>query len=400
MPQPITCIEDLRLQAARRLPRMLFDFVDRGSWFEHTLRRNRQDLDAIALRQRVGCAISTVSCQTSLLGVSQNLPLAIAPTGMSGFLYPDGEIHAARAALKKGLAFTLSLMSTCSMEAVSEAVQGRPFHFQLSIFKDRGLSKSLMERAKAIGCSALVLTLDLHRVGKRFQDLKNGLSLPPRSHFKNLLSLASHPSWLWGMRKARHRSFGNLEGQMQGLHGPAAIAQWAQQQLAVDVSWHDVAWVREHWAGKLIVKGVLDAEDAELALSAGADAIIVSNHGGRQLDGTCSTIQALPSIVQRIQQRAEVYMDGGISSGQHVFKALALGAQAVYLGRAHLYGLAAAGQAGVEQAIELLQEELMLTMALCGCPSLAEAHLRQATLATTYLLVSPPSFQRLKGAFS
>lgn len=370
---PITCIEDLRSQAKRRLPRMFFDFVDGGAWSEITCAHNTADFDALRFRQRVAANLEAVRCDTEVLGRPQRLPLAIAPTGLSGFIHGDGEILAARAAKNQGIPFTLSIMSNCSMEAVSAATQ-HPFNLQISIFKDRGFLQSLIDRARVLNCPALVLTLDLHQVGKRHRDAKNGLAVPPRLSFRHLIDFATKPNWAWSLLRTRHRSFGNLDGQLSGVQGRGTIAQWAAEQLATQVGWDDVSWVRERWDGKLIIKGVLDADDAALAVQAGADAVLVSNHGGRQLDGADSSIRTLPAIVERIGDQAEVHLDSGVRTGQHVLKALAQGARCVHLGRAHLYGLAAAGQAGVEQAIALLHEELRLTLAFCGCQSVADIH--------------------------
>ncbi len=353
---------------------MFFDFIDGGSWSEATCAHNTGDFDSLRFRQRVAAKLAALDCETEVLGRRQRLPLAIAPTGLSGFIHGDGEILAARAAKNHGIPFTLSIMSNCSMEAVSAATQRHPFNLQISIFKDRGFLQSLIDRARALSCPALMLTLDLHQVGRRHRDAKNGLAVPPRLTFRHLIEFATKPNWAWSMIRTRHRSFGNLDGQLSGVQGRDAIAQWAAGQLATDIGWDDVSWVRERWDGKLIVKGVLDADDAALAVQAGADAVQVSNHGGRQLDGADSSIRALPAIVERIGDRAEVHLDGGVRTGQHVLKALARGARCIHLGRAHLYGLAAAGQAGVDQAISLLHEELRLTMAFCGCQSVADIH--------------------------
>jgi L-lactate dehydrogenase (cytochrome) len=361
----ITCNEDLRLLAQRRVPRAIFDYVDRGSYDEATLRANRADLDAIKLRQRVMIDVSKRSLAAGFVGQPSTMPVALAPTGLGGILHADGEIHAARAALAFGVPYTLSTLSICSLEAVRAAVQ-KPFWFQLYVMRDRDFAASLIERAKAAQCSALVLTADLQIQGQRHRDIKNGLSVPPRLTLANALDIAGKPQWALAMLRTKHRNFGNLIGHLKVKQDLTTLAQWIASQFDPTLSWKDVAWVRSLWPGKLIVKGILDATDAQYAADAGADAIVVSNHGGRQLDGAPSTIAALPHIVATVGDRIEVLFDGGVRSGQDVFKALALGARGVMIGKAFMYGLGALGEAGVTRALELIRNELDVSMALTG----------------------------------
>jgi L-lactate dehydrogenase (cytochrome) len=362
----ITNNEDLRQLAMRRAPRAIFDYVDRGSYDEATLRANRVDLDALKLRQRVMIDVDQRSLKTTMLGQPVTMPVALAPTGLTGIMHPDGEILAARAAQAFGVPFTLSTMSICSIEAVRAAVS-QPFWFQLYVMRDRGFAASLIERAKAAQCSALMLTADLQIQGQRHRDIKNGLSVPPKLTLGNALDIASKPRWALGMLGTRHRNFGNLAGHIPGGgKGLTTLSQWIASQFDPTLSWKDVAWVRSLWPGKLIVKGILDAEDARHAVEAGADAVVVSNHGGRQLDGAPSSIAALPHVVDAIGDRCEVWLDSGVRSGQDVIKALALGARATMIGKAFLYGLGAMGERGVTTALELIRKELDVSMALTG----------------------------------
>ncbi|HTU65342.1 MAG TPA: alpha-hydroxy acid oxidase [Steroidobacteraceae bacterium] len=361
---PANSIADLRDLARARLPRALFDYIDRGSYDERTWARNRDDLRALTLRQRVLVDVSRLSLATTVLGEPWSMPVGIAPTGLTGLFWRDGEIAAARAARAAGVPFCLSTMSICSLEDVRGSVDG-PFWFQLYLMRDRGFTDALIARARAAGCPALVLTLDLPMQALRRRDAKNGLAVPPRLDLQTLAQMLSHPRWLLGTLRGRRRTFGNLASFFPE-QGAATLAEWSNAQLDSTLSWKDIAWVRERWPGKLILKGILDADDASAACAHGVDALIVSNHGGRQLDGTTSTIAALPAIVDAVANRCEVLLDGGITCGQDVLKALALGARAVFLGKAYLYGLAAAGEPGVALALALIRAELGISMALCG----------------------------------
>lgn len=361
----ITCIEDLRVLAKRRVPRAFYDYADSGSYTEATYRANEADLAALKLRQRVAVNVEERSSATTMIGQQVAMPVAIAPTGLTGMQWADGEILAARAAEAFGIPFTLSTMSICSLEAVAAATT-QPFWFQLYVMRDRGFVGALIDRAKAAGCSALMLTLDLQILGQRHRDLKNGMSVPPRMTLANLLDMARKPGWAWRMARTRHRTFGNLDGYVKGADGIVSLSHWTASQFDPTLSWRDVEWIKSRWGGKLILKGVLDAEDARLAADTGADALIVSNHGGRQLDGAMSSIAALPSIVEAVGDRLEVWMDGGVRSGQDVLKALALGARGTLIGRAFLYGLGALGEAGVRRALEIIHKELDISMALTG----------------------------------
>lgn len=363
--QNITNIEDLRRVAKRKIPRAIFDYVDGGSYDEHTLRENRADLESIRLRQRVMIDVSQRTLSTTILGQPAALPLAIAPTGLTGLVRGDGEILAARAALEAGIPFCLSTMSICSIEDVRAAV-GRPFWFQLYVMRDRGFSQSLIERARDANCSALVLTVDLQIQGQRHRDIKNGLSVPPRLTVANAFDMAMKPAWVQRVLCGKRKTFGNLAGHVPGSNNLNTVSQWIAGQFDPSLSWRDVEWVRKLWPGKLIIKGILDPADAELAVKAGADAIIVSNHGGRQLDGAPSSIDALPAVTERVGGRCEVLFDGGIRSGQDILKALASGAHACLTGRAFLYGLGAFGEAGVTRALDILRSELDVSMALSG----------------------------------
>ncbi len=362
----MTTIEDLRLLAKKRVPRMFYDYADSGSWTEGTYRANNADFAKILLRQRVAVNMEDRSTRSTMVGQEVAMPVAIAPTGLTGMQHADGEILAARAAKKFGVPFTLSTMSICSIEDVAEGTGGHPFWFQLYVMRDRDFVERLIERAKAAGCSALVLTLDLQILGQRHKDIKNGLSAPPKPTLANLINLATKPRWCLGMLGTQRRQFGNIVGHVKGVADMSSLSDWTASQFDPALSWDDVEWIKRRWGGKLILKGIQDVEDARLAAQSGADALIVSNHGGRQLDGAPSSISALPAIVNAVGDKIEVHMDGGIRSGQDVLKALALGAKGAYIGRAFLYGLGAMGEAGVTRALEIIHKELDLTMAFCG----------------------------------
>jgi L-lactate dehydrogenase (cytochrome) len=368
----ITNIEDLRQMAKKRVAKAVFEYVDRGSYDEATLRANKGDLDALKFRQRVGIDVDKRSTRSTMIGQEVAMPVAIAPVGLTGLNWADGEMLGARAAEKFGIPFTLSTMSICSIEDVAGAVT-KPFWFQLYVMRDRGFAASLIDRAKAAKCSALVLTLDLQIQGQRHRDLKNGLVVPPKLTFANFFDVLCKPSWTFNVLQSKRKSFGNLEGQIKGADNLLTLSQWIAGQFDPTLSWNDVAWVKERWGGKLILKGILDVEDAKLAAATGADAIVVSNHGGRQLDGTVSSIRALPEIVQAVGDRSEVIFDGGIQSGQDVLKALALGAKGTMIGKAFAWGLGAMGEPGVTRALEIIQKELDVTMALCGLRHVKEA---------------------------
>jgi L-lactate dehydrogenase (cytochrome) len=366
----ITTIEDLRVLARRRVPRMFYDYADSGSWTESTYRANETDFGRIKLRQRVAVNLEGRSTESTMVGVPVRMPVALAPTGMTGMQHADGEILAARAAEAFGVPFTLSTMSICSIEDVARHTSA-PFWFQLYVMRDRDFIERLIDRAKAARCSALVLTLDLQVLGQRHKDVRNGLSAPPKPTLANLLNLLTRPRWCLGMLGTRRRHFGNIVGHVQGVGDVSSLSEWTAKQFDPQLNWGDVEWIKKRWGGKLILKGIMDVEDAKLAAASGADALIVSNHGGRQLDGAPSSIQALPAIVDAVGDRIEVHMDGGIRSGQDVLKAVALGARGTYIGRAFLYGLGALGEAGVARALEILHKELDLTMALCGRKAIA-----------------------------
>lgn len=361
----ITNIEDLRVLAQRRVPRMFYDYADSGSWTESTYRANETDFGKIKLRQRVAVNMEGRSTATTMIGQLVAMPVAIAPTGLTGMQHADGEILAARAAEAFGIPFTLSTMSICSIEDVA-AHTTKPFWFQLYVMKDRDFIERLIERAKAAKCSALMLTLDLQILGQRHKDLKNGLSAPPKPTLANILNLMTKPRWGLGMLGTPRRGFGNIVGHVKGVENMGSLSEWTAKQFDPSLSWADVEWIKKRWGGKLILKGIMDAEDARLAADSGADALIVSNHGGRQLDGAPSSIQALPAIAEAVGSKIEVWMDGGIRSGQDVLKARALGARGTLIGRAFLYGLGAMGEAGVAKALEIIHKELDLTMAFCG----------------------------------
>jgi L-lactate dehydrogenase (cytochrome) len=361
----ITCVEDLRRMAERRVPRMFYDYADSGSWTESTYRANQEDFRGIKLRQRVAVNMEGRSLATTMVGIDASMPVALAPTGLTGMQHPDGEILAARAAEKFGVPFTLSTMSICSIEDVA-ANTAKPFWFQLYVMRDRAFVERLIDRAKAARCSALMLTLDLQILGQRHKDLRNGLSAPPKPTLANILDLMTKPRWALGMLGTRRRTFGNIVGHAKGVGDMSLLSAWTASQFDPALSWADVEWVKQRWGGKLILKGIMDAEDARLAADSGADALIVSNHGGRQLDGAPSSIRALPAIADAVGSRIEVWMDGGIRSGQDVLKAVALGAKATMIGRPFLYGLGALGEAGVTRCLEIIRNELDLTMAFCG----------------------------------
>lgn len=362
----ITHIEDLRVLAQRRVPRMFYDYADSGSWTESTYRANESDFQKIKLRQRILVNMENRSTRSTMIGQPVAMPVAIAPTGLTGMQHPDGEILAARAAKAFGIPFTLSTMSICSIEDVAKGTDNHPFWFQLYVMKDRDFIERLIDRAKAANCSALVLTLDLQILGQRHKDLRNGLSAPPKLTLANILNIATKPRWALGMLGTPRRQFGNIVGHVKGVTDMSKLSEWTASQFDPRLNWNDVEWIKQRWGGKLILKGVMDVEDARLAANSGADALIVSNHGGRQLDGADSSINALPAIAQAVGSRIEVHMDGGIRSGQDVLKARALGARGCYIGRAFLYGLGAMGQAGVTRALEIIRNELDLTMAFCG----------------------------------
>ena len=361
----ITNIEDLRVLAKRRVPRMFYDYADAGSWTESTYRANTEDFAKIKFRQRVAVNLADRSTRSTMIGEEVAMPVALAPTGLTGMQHADGEILAARAAEKFGVPFTLSTMSICSIEDVA-ANTTRPFWFQLYVMRDRAFIERLIERAKVARCSALVLTLDLQVLGQRHKDLRNGMTAPPKMTVSNILNLMTKPRWVAGILRTPRRGFGNIVGHASDVSDMSSLSSWTSQQFDPQLSWDDVEWIKRCWGGKLIIKGIMDPEDARLAAACGADALIVSNHGGRQLDGAQSSIEALPAIVDAVGQRIEVHMDGGIRSGQDVIRALALGATGVYIGRPFLYGLGAMGEAGVTRCLEIIRNELDLTMAFCG----------------------------------
>ena len=379
----ITNIADLRALAKKRVPRMFYDYADSGSWTEGTYRANEADFQKILLRQRVALNMEGRNTRTRMIGQDVAMPVAIAPTGMTGMQHADGEILAARAAKKFGIPFTLSTMSICSIEDVAQETGNHPFWFQLYLMRDRDFSARLIDRAKAAGCSALVLTLDLQILGQRHKDLRNGLSTPPKPTFANIINLATKPRWCLGMLGTKRRQFGNIFGHVKGVENMGSLSEWTARQFDPTLSWADVEWVKNRWGGKLILKGIQDAEDAQLAVRSGADALIVSNHGGRQLDGAPSSIHALPAIVDAVGSHIEVHMDGGIRSGQDVLKATALGAKGTYIGRSMLYALGAMGEEGVTKALEIIHKELDLTMAFCGRTDIRSVD-KSILLAGTY----------------
>ena len=378
----ITNIEDLRVLAKRRVPRMFYDYADSGSWTESTYRANESDFQQIKLRQRVAVNMENRSTAVRMVGQDATMPVAIAPVGLTGMQHADGEILAARAAEKFGIPFTLSTMSICSIEDIAEHTKA-PFWFQLYMMRDRDAMARMIDRAKAARCSALVLTLDLQVIGQRHKDLKNGLTAPPKPTFANIVDLMTKPRWCLGMMGTRRHTFGNLVGHVKEVSDMRSLAAWTNEQFDPRLSWPDVEWVKQRWGGKLILKGIMEVEDARLAVESGADAIVVSNHGGRQLDGAPSSIAALPAIVAEVGSRIEVHMDGGIRSGQDVLKAWALGARGTMIGRAMAYGLGAMGEAGVTRALQILHKELDITMAFCGRTRIEQVD-RSILLPNTY----------------
>jgi L-lactate dehydrogenase (cytochrome) len=368
---PITNIEDLRRIARRRIPRAIFDYVDSGSYDEITLKANRSELDAIRLRQRVLIDTSKREMTTELLGTKLSIPVAIAPTGLTGLVHGDGEIHAAKAAEAAGTVYTLSTMSICSIEDVA-AELSKPFWFQLYVFRDREFSKSIIKRAQAAKCSALFVTVDLPQRGQRHADIKNGLTVPPRLTPRNVFDIATKPSWALKLLLSKRRSFGNIESYLKDKRSLTGAGAWANDHFEQSLSWRDIDWIRSLWPGKLVLKGINDLEDAKTAVSAGVDGIVVSNHGGRQLDGAPATAVVLPEIASAVGDRIEVLFDSGIRSGQDVLKALALGARGCLIGRAYLYGLAAMGGRGVSTALDLIRSELDVSMMLTGVVNLRD----------------------------
>jgi L-lactate dehydrogenase (cytochrome) len=367
----ITCIEDLRQLAHRKVPAAFIDYAEAGSYAEQTLRANRTDLERITLRQRILCDVANRGTKTTILGEPAALPLALAPIGLCGMQHGDGEILACRAAQDAGIPFTLSTMSICSIEDVAAAV-AKPFWFQLYVMKDRGYIRALIERAAAAKCSALMLTVDLQVIGQRHRDIKNGMTVPPKVRLKNILDIATKPRWAMGIARGKRRTFGNIAGHYPGTSNVTVLSKWVAEQFDASLSWKDVEWIKSLWPGKLILKGILDVEDARIAVKTGAAALVVSNHGGRQLDGAPSSISVLPRIADAIGGDIEVMFDGGIRSGQDIARALALGARSCMSGRAYVYGLGAAGEAGVARAIEIMRNELDVTMALLGVTRVAD----------------------------
>ncbi|HEY6383009.1 MAG TPA: alpha-hydroxy acid oxidase [Pseudolabrys sp.] len=361
----ITCIEDLREDARRKVPKAFFDYVDSGSYNEETLRANRADLETIKLRQRVMVDVSERSLATTVIGQKISAPFALAPIGLCGMQHGDGEILAAQAAEEAGIPFTLSTMSICSIEQVADATS-KPFWFQLYVIRDRGFSRDILSRASAAKCNALILTVDLQVLGQRHRDIRNGMTVPPEMRLSNIIEIARKPRWALSILRSKSKTFGNLAGHLEGIEDITSLAQWTNNQFDPALNWKDVEWIKKVWPGKIIIKGILDVEDARTAVKLGADAIVVSNHGGRQLDGAPSSISALPAIAQAVGSDTEVLFDGGIRTGADLLRALALGARACLIGRAYVYGLGAGGKAGVAKAIDILQKELSVAMALTG----------------------------------
>jgi L-lactate dehydrogenase (cytochrome) len=360
-----TCIEDLRLMAKERVPRMFYDYADSGAWTESTYRANTSDFDPIKLRQRVAVNIEKRSLKTKMVGEDVSMPVGLSPTGLTGMQCADGEIKAAKAAKAFGVPFCLSTMSICSIEDIAEATKS-PFWFQLYVMRDRDFIERLIARAAAANCSALVVTLDLQVLGQRHKDIKNGLSAPPKMTIPNLINLATKLPWCMEMLGTKRHSFGNIVGHAKGVSNLKSLSAWTAEQFDPSLSWDDLTWIRKLWKGKIILKGILDPEDARIAVDKGCDAIIVSNHGGRQLDGAPSSIKALPSVVKAVGGKTEIILDSGIRSGQDVLKAIALGADSTMIGRAFLYGLGAGGEAGVTKTLEIIRKELDITMAFTG----------------------------------
>ncbi|MDP4639679.1 MAG: alpha-hydroxy-acid oxidizing protein [Pseudomonadales bacterium] len=380
----ITCIEDLRVLYQQRVPRMFYDYAESGSWTESTFRANVSAFDKIKLRQKVLVNIAQRSLASHMAGQAVSMPVALAPTGLTGMQHADGEILAARAAEQFGVPFCLSTMSICSIEDVAAAVS-QPFWFQLYVMRDRDYISRLIQRAKAAGCSALVLTLDLQIMGQRHKDIRNGLSTPPKLTVKNIANMATKPRWALGMLGTRRHSFGNIVGHVKGISDMGSLGAWTAQQFDPSLTWDDIQWIKDQWGGKLILKGVMDPDDARRAVESGADALIVSNHGGRQLDGAPSTMEALPYILAEVGEDIEVWLDGGIRSGQDVLKAIALGAHGTMIGRAFLYGLGAMGEAGVTLCLQIIRNELDLTMAFCGLTDIKDVDRK---------ILWPPAVQR------
>jgi len=364
-------IEDLRQRARRNVPKMFFDYADAGSYNQETLRANRSDFEKLKLRQRVLVNVDKRSTATTILGEPVPVPLALGPIGLGGMMHGDGEIMACRAAQAAGIPYTLSTMSINSIEDVAGAVE-KPFWFQLYVMRDRGFARELIQRAAAAKCSALMLTVDLQVLGQRHDDVRNGLTVPPELKIRNLIDIASKPAWAFSVLMGRRHTFGNLAGHVKGMENINSLAQWTASQFDPTLSWKDVEWVKSLWPGKLILKGILDVDDAKIAVTTGADAISVSNHGGRQLDGAPSAISALPRVVDAVGSETEVMFDSGVRTGADMMRALALGARSCIVGRSYIYGLGAGGQAGVAHAIDILHRELDVTMALCGVKSVAE----------------------------
>lgn len=363
---PNLTIDDLKQRARRRVPRMFFDYADSGSWSESTYRANEADFAKVLFRQRVAVDMTNRTLATTMVGQPVSMPVAIAPTGSAGMQHPDGEMIGAKVAADMGIPFTLSTLSICSIEDVSEALGGQPFWFQLYVMRDKEFAGALIDRAKAANCSALVLTLDLQILGQRHKDIRNQLSAPPRMTPRTVSQFITRPGWCLSMLGTKRRTFRNIVGHAKNVENLSSLAKWTADQFDPQLNWKDVEWIKDRWGGKLILKGIMDPEDAEMALATGADAIVVSNHGGRQLDGAPSSISALPAVVDAVGDKVEVHMDGGIRSGQDVMRAIALGAKGVYIGRPWLYGLGAGGARGVRQALDIIRAELDVTMALCG----------------------------------
>lgn len=361
----ITCIEDLRQTAHRRVPKAFIDYAESGSYTQSTLHANRADLDAVKLRQRVLVDVDHRSTETTIVGETVSLPIALAPIGLCGMQHGDGEILACRAAQAAGVPFTLSTMSICSIEDVAAAVD-KPFWFQVYVIRDRGFMAELIQRAAAAKCSALVLTVDLQILGQRHLDIKNGMTVPPEIRLKNIIDIATKPRWALSVLRGKRKTFGNLAGHVKGMENVNSLAQWTAQQFDPTLNWKDIEWVKSLWPGKLILKGIMDVDDAKIAAKTGADALVCSNHGGRQLDGAASSISMLPKLVDAVGSDLDVLFDGGVRTGQDIERALALGARGCLIGRSYVYGLGAYGQAGVGKAIEILKKELDVTMALTG----------------------------------
>ena len=369
--QTITCVEDLREVYKQRVPKMFIDYAESGSYSEQTLQWNREDLQKIRLKQKILTDVSKRDTKTTIAGKQVNVPLILAPIGLCGMQRANGEILAARAADEAGIPFTLSTMSVCSIEDVASETK-KPFWFQLYVMKDREFIRNLIARAAAAKCSALVLTVDLQILAQRHRDIKNGLSVPPKLKIANVIDMLTKPRWLGGILSTKRRSFGNLVGHVKGMTNTGSLGEWTASQFDPALNWDDVKWIRKLWKGKLIIKGIMEVSDARLAVKHGADGIVVSNHGGRQLDGAPSSISALPKIVDAIGDKTEILFDGGIRTGQDLMRALALGAKGAMIGRAFIYGLGANGQEGVRTAIECIRKELDMSMALCGVNKISE----------------------------